>query len=271
VGLPAAALYSAAYGGYAGNLSAKNTLALLQNEEALLVDIRSQAEREAAGVPELKRAARVKAVAVPISGVPASLRSRVDSVGQLEQQITASRIVGLSALNAATTKVIIMDSSGGKSKAMARLVRELGVARPYVLNGGFKAFKREGLNTLPSVTKYDATQLQVLADDVAAASESLATRLKDPAFSAGAAASTAAAGVAVANYHYTLEFIGVFALLLTATRKLASYNSPAEFFEEVGEAVEKVQAVASSLQGAKRAPQAPRTAGSAPMANEEEQ
>lgn len=30
VGLPAAALYSAAYGGYAGNLSAKNTLALLQ-------------------------------------------------------------------------------------------------------------------------------------------------------------------------------------------------------------------------------------------------
>lgn len=57
--------------------------------------------------------------------------------------------------------------------------------------------------------------------------------LQEPAFAASTLLSAAAVGLAIANYHKTLEYIGVVGLQLTIIRKLASYNSPTEFFEDV--------------------------------------
>jgi hypothetical protein len=58
---------AARYGGYAGELDPSNVLALLLEQESLLVDIRSDEERQEQGVPELKLAARSRAVAFPLS------------------------------------------------------------------------------------------------------------------------------------------------------------------------------------------------------------
>jgi hypothetical protein len=51
----------ARYGGYAGELDPVVAYDTLLNDEALLVDIRTAAERQAGGLPELKYAARFKA------------------------------------------------------------------------------------------------------------------------------------------------------------------------------------------------------------------
>eukprot|EP00951_Prasinocladus_malaysianus_P039610 scaffold445719_cov33-Prasinocladus_malaysianus.AAC.1 len=56
---------------------------------------------------------------------------------------------------------------------------------------------------------------------------------QDPKTLALATAAAAGSGVAVYNYHTTLEFIGVLGLTLSVVTKLASYNSPTEFFTEV--------------------------------------
>eukprot|EP00192_Tetraselmis_astigmatica_P002774 CAMPEP_0117682696 /NCGR_PEP_ID=MMETSP0804-20121206/19851_1 /TAXON_ID=1074897 /ORGANISM="Tetraselmis astigmatica, Strain CCMP880" /LENGTH=557 /DNA_ID=CAMNT_0005492933 /DNA_START=75 /DNA_END=1748 /DNA_ORIENTATION=- len=241
IAVPTVVAVNSTVGGFSGVLSAAKAMDVLQNEVALLVDVRSAAEREANGIPELKSAARVKAVAVPIPTVEPSLGSRVEDASDLAINIAAAQIAGLAAVNPRATKVIIMDRNGSRSKAIARLVKSLGVDKSYMLRGGFQAFSKEGLPVQANVSKYEATQLQVVADDVLAASSSLATKLKDPSFAAGAAAGTGLLTFALVNYHITLEFIGVACLQLTIIRKLASYNSPADFFEEVGQLVERVQ------------------------------
>ena len=51
----------ARYGGYAGELDPFVAYDALLNDDALLVDIRTEAERQADGLPELKYASRFKA------------------------------------------------------------------------------------------------------------------------------------------------------------------------------------------------------------------
>lgn len=57
--------------------------------------------------------------------------------------------------------------------------------------------------------------------------------MQNPVLAAGLVAGSAAGAYAIYNYHATLEYIGVLSLLLTFVRKLASYDSPQDFFEEV--------------------------------------
>ena len=65
LGLPALAAWKAAYGGYSGTLSAEEALELLQSQDALLLDVRTEAARVAGGTPELRRGALGKGAAVP--------------------------------------------------------------------------------------------------------------------------------------------------------------------------------------------------------------
>jgi hypothetical protein len=60
-------LPTARFGGYAGELDPSEVRAVLLEQESLLVDIRGDEEREAQGVPELKLAARFRAVAFPMN------------------------------------------------------------------------------------------------------------------------------------------------------------------------------------------------------------
>ena len=56
---------------------------------------------------------------------------------------------------------------------------------------------------------------------------------QNPASAAGVAAGGLGLSLAVWQYHYTLQYIGVLGTILIVLRKAASYDSPTEFFEEV--------------------------------------
>ncbi|XP_040363606.1 uncharacterized protein LOC112169340 isoform X3 [Rosa chinensis] len=43
------------------------------------------------------------------------------------------------------SKVIIMDADGTRSKAIARSLRKLGLKMPYLLQGGFRSWVKDGL------------------------------------------------------------------------------------------------------------------------------
>lgn len=56
----------------------------------------------------------------------------------------------------------------------------------------------------------------------------------------------ALAFVAAANYHKTLEFIGVAGLLLTAANKAASYSSPQEALDDIAATAGKLGSLAGA-------------------------
>lgn len=83
-----------------------------QNEQAMLVDVRSDERRAAEGVPELRRGARGKGVALPPQRVTSGTQRLVRGVSDLEVGATAAIVAGLTVVNPAT-KVVIMDNKVG--------------------------------------------------------------------------------------------------------------------------------------------------------------
>jgi rhodanese-related sulfurtransferase len=81
--------------------------------------------------------------ACAIVQLPRAVEFRVDDRGDLQRKLNAALICGLAPVNA-FTKVVIMDSRGSISKALAREVTAQGY-RGFHLKGGFKAWKDAGL------------------------------------------------------------------------------------------------------------------------------
>jgi rhodanese-related sulfurtransferase len=144
--LPYLTIYNLRFGGYAGNLSAEDMQELLRNSSALLVDIRAEAELEESGVPDLRRSARGKAISTPPERLEPSVRRRTKRPVQAEKMLQAMTIASLRRVRRARD-VIVMDSNGSQAKAMARLLREKGIRRPYILEGGYKGWVDQGLGT----------------------------------------------------------------------------------------------------------------------------
>jgi hypothetical protein len=77
LGLPLLLAYNVAYGGYSGVVKPAKVIEMLQNGDAVLVDVRKPEERKQDGVPLLKLAARGKGVAVPLPVLSPSVSRQV--------------------------------------------------------------------------------------------------------------------------------------------------------------------------------------------------
>ena len=80
LGVPLLLAYNAVYGGYNGVVKPVKVMEMLQNGDAVLVDVRTPEERKQAGVPLLKLAARGKGVAVPLPALSPSVSRQVGCV-----------------------------------------------------------------------------------------------------------------------------------------------------------------------------------------------
>ena len=80
LGVPLLLAYNAVYGGYNGVVKPFKVMEMLQNGDAVLVDVRTPEERKQAGVPLLKLAARGKGVAVPLPALSPSVSRQVGCV-----------------------------------------------------------------------------------------------------------------------------------------------------------------------------------------------
>ncbi|CAH9083326.1 unnamed protein product [Cuscuta epithymum] len=133
------------YGGYAGDLSPMATLQLLVGKEnAVLIDIRPEDVRERDGIPDLRRTARFRYTNIALPEVDGSIKKLCKSGRELENTLLAAVIRDLKIVQDEST-VIIMDDEGGRSKEIARSLRKLGLQRPYLMQGGFRSWIKDGL------------------------------------------------------------------------------------------------------------------------------
>ncbi|PSC70141.1 hypothetical protein C2E20_6347 [Micractinium conductrix] len=235
LGVPAVAAWNAAYGGFAGVLAPEDALQVLQTQDALLLDIRPEAQRVDKGVAELRRGALGKGAAVPPVRLLPSVGRRVRDPSGVALEIQALEVAALAKVRAGSTKVIVMDQQGEAAKVLARALRAAGVRRPYVLAGGFKAWEAAGLGVRQAV-EYDASPLDAVGDvaeTVVEAAASQLSGLQDPRAAATLACVLGSAAYVAANYHTALQFVGVLGLELTLVSRALQYNSLQDAYDDV--------------------------------------
>jgi hypothetical protein len=137
--------------------------------------------------------------------------------------------------------------------------------------GGFKGWVEADMPVSES-SNYEASVGALLGDEVEILAEragEVASTLTQPQVGIPLVLGTAAAGVAVYNYHTTLQFIGVWGVLLTLVNQARKYDSPADAVKAALGAVtgvgKSVAGVAGSL-GSVKLPSLPNK-GSAPASS----
>jgi len=120
-----------------GELSAARVLDMLTNGEGMLVDIRTQAEKEAGGVPDLPSSAGRRATDVEfVSCDDKRLRGMLRDPKAVEAAATALQVGALRGVDKSST-LVLMDRNGGSAQQVAREMARRGYGKVYTLSGGF--------------------------------------------------------------------------------------------------------------------------------------
>jgi len=234
VAVPALVLWNAAFGGYSGKYTPSKALEVLKSTDsvALLIDIRSERQRVDSGVPELKRGARGKGIALPASKLLPSIARKVRNADSLAIEILGAQIASLARVNR-KTRVIIMDDRGEMAKAVARAACAAGVGQASILDGGFKAWKSAGLAVIESSFEYDTNPLAVVGDAAETVAEEAAQLLKKPTKAVSIGAGLMLASLAVFNYHLFFRYIGVLGIEATIALRVIDYESPQDAIDDL--------------------------------------
>ncbi|XP_058181721.1 calcium sensing receptor, chloroplastic isoform X2 [Rhododendron vialii] len=202
------------YGGYAGDLSPKSTFELLSgNENVVLIDVRPEDLRERDGIPDLRRSARFRYGNVTLPEVDGSVRKLLKSGKDLDDTLTAAVIRNLKIIQD-RSKVVILDADGTRSKGIARSLKKLGVKRPYLVQGGFQSWVKDGLRIKELKPE---TTLTIINEGFIAAA------------------------YALLEWEKTLQLVGVIGLGQTIYRRIASYEDVDDFKQDVSQLLAPVR------------------------------
>ncbi|KAH6758851.1 hypothetical protein C2S51_019086 [Perilla frutescens var. frutescens] len=215
------------YGGYAGDLSPEAALELLQgNENAVLVDIRPENLKERDGVPDLRRAVRFRYASVTLPEVDGSVKKLLKGGRDIEDILLAAVIRNLKIVDD-RSKVLVMDADGTCSKGVARSLRKLGTKKPYLVQGGFRSWAKNGLRV--KMVKPE-TALTIINEEAEAILDEIKpTPLKIIGYGVGFAVAT----YSVVEWEKTLQLIGVISLGQTLYRRVASYRDVEDLKQDV--------------------------------------
>ncbi|XP_010469273.1 PREDICTED: uncharacterized protein LOC104749364 isoform X2 [Camelina sativa] len=215
------------YGGYAGDLSPKSTLELLTSrEKSVLVDVRPEALREKDGIPDLRRTARFRYSSVTLPEVDGAVKRLLKGGSEVEDILTAVIIKNLKAVQD-RSKVIVMDADGTRSKGIARALRKVGIKRPYLVQGGFRSWVKEGIRVKELKPE---TTLTILNEEAEAILEDINP---SPLQLVGVSVGFFAGLYALFEWEKTLQLIAVIGLSLTVYLRLSSYDDSEDFKEDV--------------------------------------
>ncbi|PIA63419.1 hypothetical protein AQUCO_00201037v1 [Aquilegia coerulea] len=88
--------------GYKGKLSPAQTLDLLSTPNYVLIDIRSEKDKEKAGLPRLPSNAKNKMISIPLEELPSKIKNIVRNTKQVEAEIAALKISYLKRISKGT-------------------------------------------------------------------------------------------------------------------------------------------------------------------------
>ncbi|AES91348.2 extracellular calcium sensing receptor [Medicago truncatula] len=126
--------------GYKGDLTPAQTLDMLCTQNYILIDIRSEKDKDKSGIPRLPSSAKNKMVAIPLEEVPNKIRGLVRNVKRVEAEIAALKISYLKKINKGTN-IVILDSYSDSAKIVARTLTGLGFKNTWIVGDGFSGGK----------------------------------------------------------------------------------------------------------------------------------
>lgn len=143
--------------GFAGEVTAAQALDLLASDgSAVLIDIRTEREKEASGLADVPGGSKGKLLEVEFAFTEdRKLRGQLRDAGAIEAQVTALQIAALKRIGRGS-KVILLDRFGNVSKAVAKELSRRGFGRVFVVAGGFDG--RAGWVQSKLLVKPTATQ-----------------------------------------------------------------------------------------------------------------
>ncbi|CAL0306211.1 unnamed protein product [Lupinus luteus] len=95
--------------GYKGELTAAQTLDLISTQNYILLDIRSEKDKDKTGIPRLPSSAKNKLISIPLEELPSKLKGVVSNVKNVEAEIAALKISYLKKINKGAN-IVILDS-----------------------------------------------------------------------------------------------------------------------------------------------------------------
>merc|ERR1711904_242147 len=137
--------------------------------DCVLIDLRSDLERGNDGIPELKFVARDKVAAIPFQTLAAgTIRQVASGATKLQVELTSLIVANLAMIKLKKTKVYLMagnaKSTNGAAKDLARKLRKKGCRRPYIMEGGFREWEKQGLPVVQNTVVYQKGTVKVVAD-----------------------------------------------------------------------------------------------------------
>ncbi|XP_058787146.1 calcium sensing receptor, chloroplastic [Vicia villosa] len=215
------------YGGYSGDLSSKSAFELLAGDSnAVLIDVRSEELREKDGVPDIRRAARFRYASVTPIEVDGSIRKLLKGGRDLDDSLVAVVIQNLKIVKD-SSKVIVLDADGTRSKGIARSLKKIGIKNPYLVEGGFQSWVKQNLRIKELKPE---TALTILNEEAEAI---LADIIPSPWQLLGYGTALLAGSYALVEWEKTLQLIGVFGLSLTIYLRVSSYEKSEDLRQDV--------------------------------------
>ncbi|KAK8925993.1 hypothetical protein KSP39_PZI018186 [Platanthera zijinensis] len=147
--------------GYKGDLSPAQTLDLLSSQNYILIDIRSEKDRNKEGVPRLPSSAKNKMISIPIEELPSKIKGIVRNVKKAEADIVALKISYLKRINKGSN-IVILDSYSDAAKLVAKTLTNLGFKNTWVVADGFSGGKGWLQNRLGS-DSYNVSVAEVVS------------------------------------------------------------------------------------------------------------
>ncbi|KAL2332604.1 hypothetical protein Fmac_013817 [Flemingia macrophylla] len=238
------------YGGYSGDLSPKSALELLaEDSNAALID----EMREKDGIPDLRRAARFRYASIIPLEVDSSIRKLLKGGRDLDDSLIAAIIRNLKIVKD-SSRVIVLDADGTRSKGIARSLRKIGVKaslsipaaifaaksliyyikflaefsfNPYVVQGGFQSWTKQGVRIKELKPE---TALSILNEEAEAILEDVSP---SPLQLLGYGTGLLAGLYALLEWEKTLQLIGAFSLGLTIYLRVSSYEKSEDLRQDV--------------------------------------
>ncbi|XP_010663516.1 calcium sensing receptor, chloroplastic isoform X3 [Vitis vinifera] len=122
--------------GYKGELTPAQTLDLVSTKNYVMIDIRSEKDKEKTGIPRFPSGAKNRIFAIPLEELPSKLRGLVRNSKKVEAEIVAVKISYLKKISK-SSNIVIMDSYSDSAKIVARVLTSLGFKDCWTVAGGF--------------------------------------------------------------------------------------------------------------------------------------
>lgn len=126
--------------GFKGGLTPAQTLDLISTKNYILIDIRSEKDKDKAGIPRLPSSAKNKMISIPLEELPSKLKGLVRDTKKVEAELAALKISYLKKISKGSN-IVILDSYSDSAKIVARVLTSLGFKNSWIVADGFSGSK----------------------------------------------------------------------------------------------------------------------------------